>query len=88
MQMELFVIITLQRNGVNGSPVQTSWGGTVSVRPGATRAQVYDFVTHDASILPEEFRSGAYWVLFYSAEPLHFGGAAAPELPAPVGASA
>ena len=86
--MEMFVIITLQKNGEASGPVQVTWGGTVNVRPGATRAQVYEFVTHDPSVLPEEFRGGRGWVLFYSAQPLHFGSSGpAASAPVPVGAA-
>jgi hypothetical protein len=78
--MELFVIVTTQRPIQGGGHVATSVAGTISVKPGATRVDVYRFVMEEW--LPENARGGT--LLFYSAEPnaiAHLDQAAAPAVP-------
>jgi hypothetical protein len=67
--MELFIVVTLQNAVSGGGVTLTTWAGTLTVKPGATRADVYRHALEHMT--PEDARGGN--VLFFSAEPMLLG---------------
>ena len=62
----MFVIITMQKSDGQGATRQSTWHGTLTAGPAATRADIYQHVIED--VVPHEWRAAT--VLFHSAEPL------------------
>jgi hypothetical protein len=64
--VEMFVITTMQKSGGPGFTRQSTWHGTLTAGPAATRADTSQHVIED--VVPHQWRAAT--VLFHSAEPL------------------